>query len=454
MEKQGGGARRDFLGTAVGTAAGLTILGATAKGQGKVFKVGLIGCGGRGGGAVRNCIEAGKTLNVEVRVAALADAMKDRAQGCQAGLKKDGHEVPDDRCFVGFDAYKKLCATDVDIVLQCTAPSFRPLHIAAAVEAGKHIFMEKPVAVDAPGCRRMYAVGEAAKKKGLSVVAGTCLRHAAGYAATHKVVAEDQAIGKIVGGAIWYCTGSLGQRERDANWTDAEYLVRNWVNFCCMSGDHIVEQYVHTLDMLNWHLGAHPVAAVGFGGRHRRKTGDQYDFFSNDLEYPGGVHLHGCCRQIKGCWSRANEGEIRGEKGSCTFGGRGVVRDAEGKPLPLPEYKWHSNMYVQEHIVLLDSLLKNQPVNDTQDVTDSTLACVLSRISAYTGRRITWDELTKPGGKSEWYDYACKPTAEDFESGEVKAPPDDVVPVAGSGDAPPKRRPQPRPDDKKAPKKA
>jgi len=476
MAQEGkGSSRRDFLGTAVAASAvwgGLTLLGARSAHGGaapRVFKAGLIGCGGRGGGAAKNCIAAAQALGAQVRVVALADAMPDRLNGVRTSLKQAGQEIADDHCFTGFDAYKKLCATDVDLVLLCTSPNFRPLHVAAAVAAGKHVFMEKPVAVDAPGCRKVYQAGEQAAAKKLSVVAGTCLRHGSGYAATHKVVAEDKAIGKIVGGVIWYCTGRLWANARNEKWSDAEYLVRNWANFCSMSGDHIVEQYVHTLDMLDWHMGAHPIAAAGFGGRARRKTGDQYDFFSNDLEYPDKVHIHGCCRQIQGCWGTANAGELMAEKGACFFRDRNPsVRDAAGKPIELARFdwrppqpgeekdhrystepgNWHPDMYTQEHIVLLDSLLKGQPINDTVDVTDSTLACIMSRIAAYTGQKITWDQLTKPG--SEWYAYACTPAAEDFEKGEAKAPPDDVVPIPGSGDAP---RPRPaRPDTKKGPR--
>ncbi len=419
--------RRNFVGAAA-AAAGLTILGATARGQAKkVLTAGLIGCGGRGNGAARNCIAAGKHLgNVEVRLTALADAYSDRLNGARTGLKRSGQDIAQDRCFVGYDAYKKLIASDVDIVILTTPPIFRPVQFEAAVAAGKHVFFEKPVAVDPAGCRRMYAAGKKAADKKLSVVAGTCLRHAAGYAATHKVVAEDGAIGPIRGGAIWYCTGRLWFRTRKPAWSDAEYLVRNWTNFCALSGDHIVEQYIHTLDMLNWHMGAHPIAATGFGGRQRRRTGDQYDFFSTDLEYPGGIHVHGVCRQITGCWSRANQGEIAGTKGWCSFGGRGVVRDFDGKALPLPKYNWHRSMYVQEHVVLLDSILNEKAVNDTQDVTDSTLAAVMSRISAYSGQRVTWDQMMKSS-------LALSPSAEDFENGTAKAPPDDVVPIPGKG---------------------
>ena len=288
--------RRDFVKTAVATgvaAGGMAILQASsARGQtAKVFKIGLIGCGGRGNGAVRNCLAAGKGLKVDVRVTALADAYKDKTDRCREGLKKEGHNVPEERCFVGFEAYKKLIATDVDIVLMATPPNFRSVHLAACVDAGKHVFMEKPVAVDPVGCRKIMEAGEAAAKKGLSVVAGTQRRHQSAYVATQKVVA-DGAIGRIVGGQIYWCGGRLWYRERKPEWDDAEYMVRNWVSFAEMSGDHIVEQHVHNIDVANWFIGAHPVAAVGIGGRARRMTGDQYDFFSVDYEYPDGVHLH------------------------------------------------------------------------------------------------------------------------------------------------------------------
>ena len=422
----GGPTRRDVLrSTLAASTAGL--LGPfvhTGRAK-KVLKAGLIGCGGRGNGAVNDCIQAGKHLGtVDVQVTALADAYKDRVDNVQKMLSKMGQQVPPERCFSGFDAYKKLCDTDVDVVLMATSPVFRPVHFAAAVAAGKHVFAEKPVAVDSPGCRRMYEAGEQAAQKKLSVVAGTCLRHSPGYAATRKAVVEDKAIGPIRGGAIWYLTGRLWHRPRQPNWSDAEYLVRNWVNFTCMSGDHIVEQYVHTLDMLLWHMNALPAAVVAVGGRARRQTGDQYDFFSVDYEFPGNVHVHGMCRQVNGCVSKANVGEVWGEKGFCAFSGGGHVADASGQRLPLAKYSWHGNMYVQEHAVLLDSILNGKAVNHAKDVTDSTLATVMSRVSAYTGQRVTWEQAMKS-------DAACSPAAADFEAGEVKAPADDVIAIPG-----------------------
>ena len=420
------GLRRGLAG-----AAGLTILGATARGQAKkTFKAGLIGCGGRGSGAIRNCIEAGKVLGVEVKAVALADAYADRLQRLQRALKKSGQDVPDSRCFVGFDAYRKLLDTDVEIVLMATPPNFRPVHFEAAVNAGKHIFIEKPVAVDPPGCRRMFAAGELASKKGLGVLAGTCLRHNQGYAGMRKLVA-DGAIGKVYSGNIYYCVGRLWARRREPGWSDAEYLVRNWLNFCEMSGDHIVEQHVHTIDMLNWVLGEHPVAAVGFGGRHRRKTGNQFDFFSIDFEYSDRRHFHSACRQISGCWNWGNGIHVVGARGWASI--RGGVKLWDGTPVKAPDLGFHRNMYVQEHIVLLKSLLAGKPINDTQAVTEATLTAIMGRISAYTGRRVEWRHLVDPKAKSPFYNLTCRPTAEDFEKGAVKAPPDGVVPIPGRG---------------------
>jgi len=415
--------RRDFMRKAAATAVAaktLTIIGAGAAHaqSAKAFKIGLIGCGGRGNGALRNCLAAGKQLKADMRVVALADAYKDRADRCRQGMKKEGHEVPEDRCYVGFDAYKKLIATDVDIVLLATPPNFRPVHFAACVEAGKHVFMEKPVAVDPVGCRRIMAASKEAKKKGLSVVAGTQRRHQAAYVGTHKVIAEG-AIGRILAGQIYWCGGRLWYRERKPEWDDAEYLVRNWVSFTEMSGDHIVEQHVHNIDVANWFIGAHPVAAVAFGGRARRRTGDQYDFFSVDFEYPDGVHVHSMCRQVSGCWNRVGENLV-GEKGTTNCRGR-VKTQAEVK---IPKVAEHGGPYVQEHIDLLDSILKGKPLNEAQNVAESTMSAVMARISAYTGKRVTWDEMMKS-------DMVLKPAPEDFEAGKVTAPKDDVVPVPG-----------------------
>ena len=421
--------RRRFMRSAAALGT-LTILGATsARGQAKkVLKAGLIGCGGRGTGAARNCIDAGKELGIQVRFTALADVFPERVQRTRGVVEKAGSEVADSRCFVGFDAYKKLVDTDVDIVLMASTPSFRPPQFEAAVKAGKHIFMEKPVAVDPAGCRKVYELGELATQKKLSVMPGTCLRHDTGYAGSRKQIA-DGVIGRILGGTIYYCTSRLGFTPRQEGWSDRDYMIRNWKSFAETSGDHIVEQHIHTIDMLTWIMGANPTVAVANGGRARRKTGNMFDNFSIDYEFPGHVHIHSISRQIKGCWNWGNGLALTGEKG-WLHGTAGVRLWDETKP-EFPKLAWHRSMLVQEHIVLLDSILNEKGYNDTKGVTDGTLTAIMGRIAAYTGQRVTWEQLTDPKAKNTLANFECKPSAADFEAGDVKAPPDDVVPIPG-----------------------
>ena len=412
--------RRDFMSGAVAAAGGLTILGATARGQGKTFKVGLIGCGGRGNGALAQDIQAGKHLGLNMQVVATCDFFKGKAE--RTGKK---YGVPKARCFGGANGYKKFLDTDVEVVCIATSPNFRPVHFEAAVKAGKHVFMEKPVAVDPPGGRRIIAAGELAKKKGLAVVAGTQRRHSSGYRRRAFEILNG-IHGTIAGGAIWWCGGKLWYHTQRQGEADASYLVRNWVSFAEMSGDHIVEQHVHNIDIANWFIGHPPRAAAGFGGRARRKTGNQFDFFSIDFDYGDGCHIHSMCRQVDGCWGRVGE--------HFTFNRARAVQ----KDLQVPKFPEHGGAYVQEHIDLLDSIVKGQPLNEARNVAEATLAAVMGRIAAYTGQLVTWDELMKPEvsrgrrkEKSRWYDFTLKPTAEDFEAGAVVAPEDDVAPIPG-----------------------
>jgi myo-inositol 2-dehydrogenase/D-chiro-inositol 1-dehydrogenase len=412
--------RRDFMRKAA-AAGGLAALGARhLKAEEKrAFKVALVGCGGRGTGALGDCLQAGKVLGLEMKVVALADAFEDRVRRLAGS-----HNVPKENVFVGFDAYKKVLQTDAEVVLFATPPCFRPVHLEAAIKAGKHVFMEKPVAVDPPGVRKIIEAGKLAKEKSLSVVAGTQRRHSRGYRETARAVHEG-VIGKIRGGSVYWCGGALWRREKDPNWSDAEYLVRNWVSFSCMSGDHIVEQHVHNLDVMNWYMGAHPISALGFGMRARRKTGDQYDFHSIDFEFPEEVHIHSMCRQINDTDGGVSE-HLVGEKGVA----RGI-RPGDRKVFPegCPE---QGGDYVQEHIDLLYGILKGQLENEAENVAISTCTAIMGRIACYTGKKIEWKHIMDPdGGKPELYNLTLKPTAEDFEKGPVTAPPDDVFPLPG-----------------------
>lgn len=385
----------------------------------KRFKVALVGCGGRGKGALGDCIAAAKSIGAEIELVAVADFFLNRAKEVARG-----HGVPEERCFDGATGYQKAIASAAEIIILATPPSFRPVHFAAAIQAGKHVFMEKPVAVDPPGARSIIATGEEAKKKALAVVAGTQRRSDSGYRRTQYAVANG-AIGDIVGGTIMWCGGRLWYKTRDAGESDASYMVRNWTSFMELSGDHIVEQHVHNIDVANWFIGRPPVAAIGFGGRAQRLTGDQFDFFSVDLDYGNGCHIHSMCRQVDGTYGRVGEFFI-GTNGQ-TQGNGGLKA---GKNVTVPEFKGSDNPYVQEHVDLLNGILKNEPRNDARAVAEATMSAIMARISTYTGQLIRWTDLMD-NKDSRWYNYTAKPSADDFEKGTVVAPKDDVVPVPG-----------------------
>jgi myo-inositol 2-dehydrogenase / D-chiro-inositol 1-dehydrogenase len=393
-----------------------------AQGAGKKFRIGLVGCGGRGNGAVDNIIEAAKTLGHEIEVYAVADFMADRAE---ATAKK--HNVPANRIFSGADAYRKLIEQGpIEIVLLATPPNFRPVHFEAIVKAGKHSFIEKPVAVDPVGASKVIELGDEAKKKGLSVVAGTQRRHTGSYLRNAHAISQG-AIGKIVGGEVTWCGGALWFKERNPGESDASYLVRNWTSFSQMSGDHIVEQHVHNLDVANWFIGRTPQSALGFGGRARRKTGNQFDFFSVDFNYGEDCHIHSMCRQING--TDGNVGEFFvGTEGS-SYGG-GKIQSTKLSGITIPEFKTHNNGMVQEHVDLLNSITEGKPINEARQVAESTLTALMGRIAAYTGRMVRWSDLTT-NAESPWYNLKLSPSAADFESGTVVAPKDGVPPIPG-----------------------
>ena len=348
-----GVSRRSFMKRSLVTGAavsGLSIIGSpVAQGQAKkVFKIGLIGCGGRGRGAVLNSIEAAEFLSengvsVEVKVTALADIYKENLDAARKRLKDKGFDVPDAGCFLGFDGYKKLIDSGVDVVLLATPPVFRPVHLETAIKAGKHVFMEKPVAVDPVGAQRIIAAGELAGTKGLAITAGTQRRHQNIYLEGFKYF-QDGAIGDILGGAVYWCGGSSWEYARKPGWSNADYMIKNWANFVEMSGDHIIEQHVHNIDAMAWFLGGPPSVAIGFGARMRRNTGNQFDFFSVDFQFKKNrVHVHSMCRQVDGCYNRISE-ELIGQKGTMRSG---RIKLFSKKRLARLEMDVHRNPYVQ-----------------------------------------------------------------------------------------------------------
>lgn len=387
--------RRRFL-QASAAAASLAVLRSAHADSKEEIKVGLIGCGGRGNGAAVNATQADK----RVRIVALADVFADRVNNAKKNLSgnKEQFAVKDENCFTGFDAYQKVIAQNLDYVILATPPHFRPIHLRAAVEANKHVFMEKPVAVDPVGCRHVIESGEIAKQKGLSIVAGTQRRHEKVYQELYKRIL-DGAIGNIVSARCYWNQGQLWYKDRDSSWSDMEWMIRDWVNWSWLSGDHIVEQHVHNIDVVNWFTSKdggsnHPIKAVATGGRARRVTGDQYDYFSVDFEYPGGIHAASYSRQINGCEGNVSETLI-GEKGH-TLSMSSSTRILGPSAVSFNARKLKQvDPYVQEHIDLIDSITHGKKLNEARTIATSTLSAIMGRLAAYTGKTITWDEMMK-----------------------------------------------------------
>jgi len=397
--------------------------------DGPVLKAGVIGCGGRGSGAAINFLSAGPNL----QITALGDTFQDRIDSCRAGiLKQKQQEVPVENCFVGFDAYQKVIDSGVDIIILATPPFFRPEHLAAAVAAKKHIFAEKPVCVDPTGARSVMATAKKAEGLGLNIATGTQRRHQRDYMANWQQV-QQGLIGDLTGGNVWWNGGKLWHRDNDPKWSEMEWMIRNWVNWAWLSGDHIVEQHVHNLDVMNWFFGAHPVKAVGFGSRLRRITGDQYDNFSIDYTFENGMHVHSMCRQINGCANNVSE-RLQGAKGSTDC--NSTVLDLAGTELwkyeyPLdkdgkPTTRVSVDPYVQEHIDLVTAIRTGKVFNELENTAISTMIGIMGRISAYTGKETTYEEMMNS-------DLKLGPTV--FAFGPVDI--DKSVPIAGEAYVPP-----------------
>lgn len=392
--------RRDFVkktGAAV-LASSLVIPNlATGKervklGNSDTLKIGLIGCGGRGTGAALQATKA----DPNVLLVAMADLFGDQIISSLNNLKQENPskiQVAPDHQFVGFDAYKKLLETDVDVVLLATPPAFRPGQLAAAVEAGKHVFCEKPVAVDAPGIRQVLDTAKKAKAKGLALMSGFCWRFETRKRDTIQRVLDGK-IGNINSVFNTYNTGALWYKEPKPNWSEKETMYRNWLYYNWISGDHIVEQAVHSIDLMSWALGdIHPVQVTGTGGRQSRtetKFGNVYDHFSIIYEYPNGVNGYHISRQQQGC-SRDYGIDIMGTKGRCEIDVSSLHRiTRKGKA-----WNWEgekNNMYQTEHDELFASIRAGAPFFDGEQMAYSTHLAIWGRMAAYTGQTIKFDE--------------------------------------------------------------
>ena len=360
--------------------------------DGKPLKAALVGCGDRGTGAATQFLAAGPNVSI----IALADVFKDRLDTCRKTLKeKRNNEVPEANCFIGFDAYKKVLAMDVDVVLLCTPTHFRPEHFKAAVEAGKHIFMEKPCAVDPTGVRTVIAAAKTATSKGLTVITGNQRRHRKDYWEA-LIRVRSGMIGEILSASAHWDQGAWWNQLRRPGWSDMEYCIRNWFNIKWLSGDHILDQAVHNVDVVTWFTGMRPIKAAGFGGRVQRLTGDIFDFFSVDYYYENNKRMLTTARQIDGCGGNISE-QVMGTKGVALLNDRGDISIVDYNGNVIWKYDYENNPvknpYDQEHVHLVESIRLDKKINQAEDLAYSTLVAIHGREAAYTGKSITWDEI-------------------------------------------------------------
>jgi myo-inositol 2-dehydrogenase / D-chiro-inositol 1-dehydrogenase len=396
--------RRDFVKiSAMSTSAAVLasiganrVMGATA-GSDRI-RVGVIGCGGRGRQAAQNCLES----SPGVEIVALGDLFQRQVDSAETAIKKFAAEkkLPEQKMkkFSGFDNYQKVLSADVDMVILAAPPGFRPTHFEASVNAGKHIFTEKPVAVDPVGIRQFIAAAQKAKAKGLAVVAGTQRRHQPSYVDTMKRI-HGGDIGELVGGQCYWNGTGIWYREKNdpkfpelAKMSDLEWQCWNWYHWDWLSGDQIVEQHVHNIDVMNWAFGGPPVKFLGMGGRQTRGDikGNIWDHFAVELEYANGARVMSMCRHTPKSTQRVSE-HLVGTKGVADLAQSGEATLKGPKPFKyagaLP------NPYVVEHTDLIASIRKNQPLNEGEQVAISTLTAIGGRMSAYTGREISWKWL-------------------------------------------------------------
>jgi predicted dehydrogenase len=407
--------RRKFLKSSGAVVAGGSLAAALVS-QGAVhaagddtLKVALIGCGGRGRGAAQNAVNADPNAKLTVLCDIFPD-MLDIAKKSLAPALGEKYAVTDDHCFTGFDGYKQVMATDVDVVLLCTPPHFRPAQLQAAVDANKHIFCEKPVAVDAPGVRAVLATSEEARKKNLSLVSGLCWRYDYGVRETMDRILGG-AIGDIVAIQENYLTGLLWQRPKKPDWSEMEYQVRNWLYYTWLSGDHIVEQFIHSLDKSMWLNGDQPpVQCIGLGGRQVRTDpdfGHVYDHFAVCYEWASGVKSFAYTRQMAGCTNEV-EDYVLGSKGNAKVLAHEIAGPHAWK-YATEQNRKNPSMYDIEHQELFAGIRAGKVLNNGVYMSRSTLMAIMGREACYTGQTITWEQAinseTKLGPESyEWGD--------------------------------------------------
>ena len=361
------------------------------------LKLGLIGAGGRGTGAANQALNADPNVEL-IAVGDIFDDKMNQSLEILNQIHSDKVNVPEERRFIGFDAYQKVLDSGIDVVILATPPTFRPLHLEASVDAGVHIFCEKPVAVDAHGYQRVMDATKIAEQKNLNLVSGFCWRyHNAKKAFFNRVLNGE--VGDITSIYTTYNTGELWSFDRKPEWSDAEYQLRNWIYYTWISGDHIVEQAIHSVDFMMWAMNdATPVSAMGTGGRQVRtdeKYGKVYDHFGITYEFEGGVKGFHFCRQQQNC-ENSYHVEVFGTKG------RGVADVTRGEHFIEGDNDWifngeENDMYQAEHDALFSAIRSGNIINQGEKLANSTMAGILGRMAAYTGKRVTWDEVVNSG---------------------------------------------------------
>ena len=390
--------RRKFLGTSATLSAAASLMAHTSRAadtESQLLRLAVVGCGGRGSGAIHDSL----SINENVKLVAAADLYVDACEALRTQTARrhpDKVDLRDEKMYGGLDGYKRILEDpEVDVVLMTSSPGFRPYYISEAVEAGKHIFAEKPTCVDPAGYRVALAAHDKAVANGTAVVTGTQYRRQVNYIGAVDQI-RNGAIGDIVSATTRYCSNGIWYRNRKEGMSDAEYQLYNWMHFIWLSGDQITEQAVHNIDTINWVMGSAPVSAFGSGGRFTRpEDSEMWDSMSVDYEYPGNRMLSFVCRQIPGA-AGDNGSVIYGTEGTCHIGAissGSYITDRSGKKLWSMEGSI-ADAYQQEHKDLIDSIRAGQPIVELQETTKSSLTAVLGRIAAYTGQKVTWDFLT------------------------------------------------------------
>ena len=401
--------RREFAKASIGGAAAMSLPAWAAAHGSDTIRVGLVGCGGRGTGAAGDALRA----DPGVRITALADVFADRLVASLGHLSSGfpGRiDVAQNHQFIGFDAAQQLIDSDVDVVLLCTPPHFRPAHLRAAVHAGKHVFCEKPMAVDAPGVRSVLESVRDAKAKELAIVAGFCWRYSAAERETYQRIIDGQ-IGEVLCVHTTYHAGPIQQNPRQPQWSDMEWQLRNWWHFNWLSGDHIVEQACHSIDKINWAMnGVMPKQATCLGGRQAREgaeSGHVYDHFAVIYEYENGARCFHTCRQIANT-PFDNTEYVLGTRGMCAINGWAPMHVIKGDN-PWSYEGERQNMYQVEHNDLFKSIRDGKPINDGEWMASSTMLAIMGRMAAYTGQTITWEQAMNSSEDLAPADYQFGP---------------------------------------------